>query len=83
MLVQTTHLTSSSKYRDQSANAYPRYLPMKNLSAIIYLYAKMLLNAAHTTLNLPILINTTKVTSVITHNANVTSFGSTHPTVKT
>ena len=65
---RSNHLpTSSSKNRNQSASAYPRYFPMKNLSVIIYLYTKMLLNAAHTTLNLPILINTTKVTCVIAH----------------
>ena len=55
MLDQTTHSTSLSKYRIQSASAYPRYLLMKNLSVIIYLCTKMLLNAAHTTLNLSLI----------------------------
>lgn len=82
-LDQTIHPTSSSKYQDQSTSVYPHYLAMKNPSEIIQLYTKMLLNAANTKLNLFILTHTTKASNEITHSANETSFGSTHPSVKT
>ena len=55
---------------------------MKHLSEIVYLFMKMPLNAASTKLDSATLIHATKVNAV-THSANETSFGSTHPLVKT
>ena len=71
-----------NKYHNQSTSVHPRYPPMKHLSEIVYLFMKMLLNAASTKLDSVTLIHTTKV-NAITHSANKTSFGSTHPSAKT